>query len=145
MLPPYLFWSILLLTFGYALWRGRSDERTAATVCVAASVATRFAISPLGDRYSDLESGLLLIDLAVLAAFVAIALRSQRFWPLWISGLQLTNSLSHLMKAVNFDLMPRAYAAAAIFWSYPILLIILAGTWRGHRRALREATEPCPG
>jgi hypothetical protein len=138
MLPRYLFWAILFWTFAYALWRGRADERIAASVCLAASVATRFAISPLSERYTGLEVGLLLIDGAVLAAFVAIALRSKRFWPLWIAGLQLTASMSHLMKVVEFDLLPRAYAAAAVFWSYPILLIIIVGTWRTHRRSMRE-------
>ena len=114
-----LFWTMLVLTFAYALWRGRSDERIAATVCVLATVATRFAISPLSLRFTGIELGLLLIDLAVLAAFVGIALKSQRFWPLWIAGLQLTSSISHLMKVVEVDLIPRAYAAAAIFWSGP--------------------------
>lgn len=139
MLPRTIFWTILLLTFSYALWRGRSDERIAATVCLLASVATRFAISPLSVRYTNIEFGLLVIDAAVLVAFIAIALRSQRFWPLWVAGLQLTNSMAHLMKVVEIDLMPRAYAAAAVFWSYPILLIIIIGTWRSHRRARREA------
>lgn len=138
MFPRYFFWAILFLTVGYALWRGRSDERIAATVCLAASVATRFAISPLSERYANLEFGLLTIDAAVLLAFVAIALRSQRYWPLWVAGLQLTNSISHLMKVVDVDLLPRAYAAAAVFWSYPILLIIIVGTWRSHRRRMCE-------
>ena len=138
MLPRYIFWGILLSTFAYALWRGRSDERLAASVCVLATIATRFAISPLTERYTGVEVGLLIIDGAVLAAFVAIALRSKRFWPLWVAGLQLTSSLSHLMKVVEFDLLPRAYAAAAIFWSYPILLIIIVGTWRTHQRSRRE-------
>ena len=138
MLPRYIFWAILLSTFAYAMWRGRRDERLAAGVCLLASVATRFAIRPLSIRYTGLEIGLLLIDGAVLAAFITIALRSKRFWPLWIAGLQLTSSMSHLMKVVDIDLLPRAYAAAAVFWSYPILLIIAVGTWRTHRRSLRE-------
>jgi hypothetical protein len=138
MLPRYLFWTILLGTFAYALWRGRSDERIAASVCLLASIATRFVISPLSERYTGVEIGLLLIDGAVLAVFFTIALRSQRFWPLWIAGLQLTSSLSHMMKVIEVDLLPRAYAAAAVFWSYPILLIIIIGTWRTHRRSLRE-------
>lgn len=139
MIPRYyIFWALLLLTCGYALWRGRSDERTVASVCLLASLATRFAISPLQDRYASIETGLLLIDIFVLAAFVWIALRSQRFWPLWIAGLQLTNSISHLMKLAEFDLVPRAYGAAAALWSYPILLILAIGTWRGDQRSRAE-------
>lgn len=142
MIPRYyIFWSILLLTFGYAMWRGRSDERIVASVCLLASLATRFAISPLQVRYASLETGLMIIDALVLVAFVWIALRSQRFWPLWIAGLQLTNSISHVMKLAEFDLVPRAYGAAAALWSYPILLIILIGTWRSHQRSRRDSTD----
>jgi hypothetical protein len=134
MIPRYYFFlAILFLTCGYALWRGRSDERIVAVACLLATLATRFAISPLSVRYSGIELGLLIIDLLLLATFVAIALRSERYWPLWVAGLQLTNSMAHLMKAIELDLMPVAYRAAAVFWSYPILFVLAIGTWRGQR------------
>lgn len=139
MIPRYIiFWSLLLLTFGYALWRGRGDEKIAAGVALLATIATQFVMPPPSLRYSGLQFDLVVIDLAVLAAFVAIALRSERFWPLWVAGLQLTNSMAHLMKGIESDLLPQAYAAAAVFWSYPILLTIIVGTWRTHQRSLRE-------
>jgi len=144
MLPRYLFWTILIAICAYAFVRGRGDERCAAGVCLAASIATKFVIPPVAERYRTVDDGLVMIDLMVLAAFVALALRSKRFWPLWIAGLQLTNSMAHLMKAVDLDLVPRAYAAAAVFWSYPILLIIFIGTWRGSRRRSVVAGEPSP-
>ncbi len=139
MLPRYyFFWALLLLTFAYALWRGRGDEKIAAGVALLATVATQFVMLPPALRYSGLQTGLVAIVIAVLAAFVAIALRSKRFWPLWVAGLQLTNSMSHLMKGIETDLLPQAYAAAAVFWSYPILIILAVGTWRGHRRRMRD-------
>ena len=73
-----------------------------------------------------------------LGAFVLVALRSQRFWPLWVAGLQLTTSMSHMLKAVDAGLVPQAYAAAEKFWSYPILFILAIGTWRGHRRLIEQ-------
>jgi hypothetical protein len=144
MLPRFLFWTILLLTCGYALWKGRSDERLVAAVCLLASLATKLVISPLTQRYQGVESGLMVIDLTVLAAFLFVALRSNRFWPLWVAGLQLTMSTSHVLKAIELDLLPRAYAAAAIFWSYPILLILAIGTWRSHQREMRETRRHQP-
>ena len=139
MIPRYvIFWALLLLTCAYALWRGRGDEKIAAGVALLATVATQFVIPPPSLRYSGVQFSLVAIDIAVLAAFVAIALRSKRFWPLWVAGLQLTNSMSHLMKGIESDLIPQAYAAAAVFWSYPILLIIIVGTWRTHQRGQQD-------
>jgi hypothetical protein len=135
-MSPILYWTLLALTCGYALIRGRGDERIVAGVCVVASVVTAFALSPWRHRYSGVETGELLVDLVTLAMFVFVALRSERFWPLWIAGLQLTTSMSHFLKAVDLGLVPQAYAAAEKFWSYPILLILAIGTWRSHRRLL---------
>lgn len=138
MLPKQLFWALVILICAYAWWRGRSEERIAATTCLLATIATHFVISPLNERYTGVETGLLLIDLAVLAAFVAVALVSSRFWPLWAAGLQLTVTMSHVLKGIDLALLPKAYAAAAVFWSYPILLVIVVGTWRTKQKGARE-------
>jgi hypothetical protein len=142
MLPHYLiFWGMLLLTCGYALWRGNRYEQIAGAICIGASIFSYLTHSPVNARYLTLETSDLAIDTAVLLAFVAIALRSDRFWPLWVAGLQLTISMSHFFKAVDVDLMPRAYAAAERFWSYPTLVIIAVGAWRAHRRRREERTQ----
>jgi hypothetical protein len=140
-MSPILYWTLLILTCGYALTRGRKDERIVAGVCVIASVVTAFVLSSWRHRYTGVETGELLVDVGTLAAFVFVALRSDRFWPLWVAGLQLTTSMSHMLKAVDLGLGPQAYAAAEKFWSYPILLILAAGTWRGHRRMLAQRRE----
>lgn len=126
----------------YAFLRGRADERLAAAICIAATGATHGLMLLIGETYSRVETGLLLVDLATLLAFVYIALRTDRFWPLWVAGLQLTTLFAHILKAVQLDLMPQAYAAAAKFWVYPIFLIIVIGTWRTSRRHAAERREP---
>ena len=137
-MPSKYFYDVLLaLCCGYALWRGRGDERVAAAVCIGASLLSLAILRPLED-FRELEAGLLLIDVMVFAIFVAIALTSQRFWPLWVSGLQLTSLLAHLGRVTRIDLVPVAYAAAERFWAYPILFLIAAGAWRRHRRTLTQ-------
>jgi hypothetical protein len=139
MLPHSVYWAVLLLICGYAFWRGRSDERIAAATCLIATFVQLFVVSPAIRRYSGVEVGVLLVDLCVLLIFVAIALQSQRFWPLWIAGLQLTTVFGHILKAIQLSLLPYAYAGALRFWSYPILLIVAIGTWRTHHRSLAGA------
>ena len=134
--------ALLAAVSAYAFLRGRSDERIAAAVCVIASLVSVALLGPVRQRYSGVETGVLIVDLATLAAFTWIALKSERFWPLWISGLQLTTTMGHLLKAVDSNLIPLAYGAALRSWSYPILIIVAVGTWRGERR--RRHPVPAP-
>lgn len=138
MLSPAAYFALLFIVSAYAFLRGRTDERIAATICIVASIASVIAMSPLRGRYSHVEIGVLLVDGLALTAFVLLALRSERFWPLWAAGLQLTTLVAHVLKAVQLDLIPHAYAAAARFWVYPIFLIIVVGTWRSRHRQREE-------
>ena len=135
MLSPLAYYTLLFLVSAYAFLHGRGDERVAAATCIVATFATNLVYSPV-TGFSGIEVGVLIVDAAAFAAFTFLALRSERFWPLWIAGLQLTTLVAHVLKAVQLDLMPQAYAAAARFWVYPIFLIIVIGTWRSHRRRL---------
>lgn len=136
----YFFWGLLLATCGYALWRGRKYEQWSALICIAASVISVLFHSVERGGYFGVQMSDLLIDTVVLLAFTGIALVSDRFWPLWVAGLQLTISLSHLLKAIEPSLYPMAYAAAERFWSYPTLIIIAIGAWRQHRRRIAGGT-----
>jgi hypothetical protein len=123
---------------GYAFWRGRVDARIVAAAFFIGNFATFALRSQLSGGYSSVESGIFAVDLACLAAFTYAALISDRFWPLWVSGLQLTTSFGHVLKAVHSDMLPLAYAAALRFWGYPILIILAVGVWRHQQRLRRE-------
>jgi len=140
-MSPILYWTLLILTCGYALYRGGRHERLIAVVCIVGTIATVAVNSPLNKMYVHVEGGALLVDVAVLLAFVVIALLSDRFWPLWVAGLQLTTSAAHFLKAIDPHLVPLAYGAAVRFWSYPILLILAMGVWRHQNRHVREASS----
>jgi len=139
MIRMLIFNGLLIAICSYALWRGRFEERLTAITCVLATAATVIVKGPIHLSYSSVEIGVLLVDLATFASFTYVALKSDRFWPLWISGLQLTTSVGHLLKAIEPDLIPIAYAAAGRVWSYPILLILAYGTWRAHQRNRMES------
>ncbi len=132
-MAPAFFLLLLISVSTFAFFRGSSDERVVATICVLGSFATLFVASPLKHRFQSVETGTLIVDIAVLIGFIVVALRSARFWPLWVAGLQLTTTVGHLFKWMDADLFPRAYAAALQFWSYPILLLLFVGTWRAGR------------
>ncbi|MEO6256830.1 MAG: hypothetical protein ABIO69_08475 [Sphingomicrobium sp.] len=133
MLRVLFYFSLLIGVAAYALWRGRRDERIAALTCVVASLASFVLLVAHTADYANLELGVAMIDFAALVAFTWIALKSSRFWPLWVAGLQLTSILGHALKFSDSSMLPVVYATSLASWSYAILLIIALGTWRGNR------------
>ena len=142
MLSPQAYFVVLFVVCAYAFVRGRTDERAVAADVRAASSAAVLVAPPKAGAASHHEAGRVLVDVGAFVAFTLVALKSERFWPLWVAGLQLTTLMSHAFKVGRLDLMPQAYAAAARFWVYPIFLIIVIGTWRSHRRRMEERRQP---
>lgn len=140
-MAPTLFRILLALVALYAFLRGSRDERYAGAIMIVGAAATHLAISPLRQRFGVVETPVMMVDIAVFAGFLWIALRSQRFWPMWIAGLQLTAILGHVMKLVDTSLFSRAYGAALVFWAWPIVLLLAIGTWRAQRRTRREGDD----
>ena len=138
----FFYHALLYGACGYALLRGRTDARIVALVYLIGNFATAALRTQVGGAYSSVETGILLVDVAAFLGFTYAALISSRFWPLWVSGLQLTTSFGHALKALNSDLLPLAYAAALRFWGYPILIILAIGVWRSQRRSPRDQAQP---
>lgn len=86
------------------------------------------AASLIGSLWTSPEIGILGVDLLVLFALVILSLTSDRFWPLWMTGIQLTSVAIHFAAMVEISIVPRAYALAQGFWAYPMLGILLIGT-----------------
>lgn len=127
---------------GYALYRGRKDARIVAGVFLIGNFATLTLRSSSMGGYNSFELTVFLIDVACLLAFTYAAMISDRFWPLWVAGLQLTTSFGHVLKALDSQMVALAYAASLRFWSYPILLILVIGVWRSQRRLREQQAAP---
>jgi hypothetical protein len=132
MMRVVLFYALLLTVVLLALRHGDRETRYAALIALAGSLLSAASVYSIGGA-RPVEGFVALVDLGVLAAFVYIALKSCRFWPLWVAGLQLTTVLAHLLRLISPDLVDIAYQAAMRFWSYPILLILVVAALRTGR------------
>lgn len=123
------YYALVLVAVAAAFARGDRETRLAAVISLAASLLS----TALMNLHSQIAVSVALIDIAVLAAFVGLALTTRRFWPLWVAGLQLTTVLGHGLRLLQPNLVDIAYAAAMRFWSYPILFILIAAALRSER------------
>lgn len=130
MLRVAFFYLLLASVVLLALWRGKRDERIAAAVCVIGTALTVHAGDELPDRFQTFDGFAFMVDLGVFLAFLAIALRSERYWPLWVAGLQLSALTVHPMMVISPDLPAKVFGVGLAFWSYPILVLIGIGAWR---------------
>lgn len=92
--------------------------------------------SPSDNRFTHPEIGILIVDLAMLAAFLMLALNAERYWTIWICSMQIIQVLSHIPKMLIPELLPQAYFVIGAIWAYPMLIVLTIGTYR-HQQRLR--------
>jgi hypothetical protein len=135
---------ITLLAFccGYALLKGGAPEQVCACIMVLGTMLSFAALPIASGRYHNMEVGVLVVDLAMAIGFVGLALYSERFWPMWISSMQLVAVMSHFTPLLVQNPLPWAYAVAIQFWSWPMLVMLAWGTARHSRRLRRFNWDP---
>ncbi len=74
----------LLITAGVALWRGGWPERLAGVAMILAWFATCFVYN-IHQKFGP-QTAVFLVDLALMLVLLFIALRSNRWWPMWACG-----------------------------------------------------------
>ena len=130
---------LLLLLGGFAFVFGRSDERIAAATFVCTSLASVLIEARTGlIGHDGVAVSSVVVDVLALAGYMVVAVRSERFWPLWVAGLQLAMILTYGFAFRRIDLPPELKAEVSSFWLYPIALVIVIGT---SRNAGRRAVE----
>ncbi len=133
----YHYLTLLVLCTLYALWAGGGPERLGAAIFALSVAATHLIRTANEQRWLDIEAGELIVDAVTFLAFVAIALRANRYWPLWVSAMLGIGMLGHLARGMIPDTFWWAYAVVLTIWSYPIVLLFALGAFL-HRRRLRR-------
>ena len=135
---------LLLATCGYAISMGGPPERWVGLALLLAAASTILVHMPRVDvHFRSLETELLIIDGALLAALFAVAIRANRYWPLWTTAIHATAVAVHIAKAINPSIVWPIYATAASASSIPIQLILAWATFR-HRRRLKRFGNDAP-
>lgn len=120
-----IFLVVFVASLAIAFALGGNDERLAGAGMLLAAL-----ISPLVEDHAfrEVEVGILLVDLGLLTLLGAIAIRSDRYWPLFATGFLLTGAMIHLFPGMLPSMHPDTYADLTIIWAYPIQLSLMFGT-----------------
>ncbi|MEE9433234.1 MAG: hypothetical protein V3V15_03240 [Sphingorhabdus sp.] len=118
---------ILILACSYVYIRGGCTGRIGAAILVVTSLLGHWFGSNMA--WGQFRYDIALIDTACLMLFLLLAMRSDRYWPIWAAGLQQTAVLTHLGAAILPEISPAIYEALATFWKLPILVVMVAGTY----------------
>ena len=128
------FVSLLAVTTLYALWAGGGPERVGATIYALSVVATFLTLLAHDRDWLNLETGVFIVDVVTFLAFIPLALRADRFWPIWVTAFLGIAVLGHLAKLIGPGVFWWAYAVVLTIWSYPILALMALGTFLHRRR-----------
>jgi hypothetical protein len=128
------YYALVALCCAYAFAKGGAPERVGSVILAVASILTLFAAWGRSHGYVSFQLGIFIVDLGCLLAFLLLAVRAERYWPLWITALQIIGTGAHAVKLADPEIIGKAYAFAMAFWSYPMWGLIALGTYRHQRR-----------
>ena len=123
-----MYFGCLLATCIVVWRRGQKPERLGAAIVFAGSIATVLAAAVPSLNLDDAQLGILLVDLLMLAGFLALVLNTDRYWPVWVCGFHLVGVATHLVMLFYPSILPQAYRLVHGLWAYPVMFAIMIGT-----------------
>lgn len=136
------FIALLVICSAYAILKGGAPEKIGATVYALSCVATYALLEVSQILWRSIEIGVFVIDVTMFVFFCALAMRADRFWPIWVSAFLGLGVLGHLARWAGPGVVPWAYAVTLTIWSYPIAVTFALGTWRHQQRLALHGVDP---
>jgi hypothetical protein len=117
----------LLLCAAYGSLAGGKTGKAGAAIFLTATASTA-AGAMLNPTWASTSYAVFAVDSGCLLLLAALAVNSNRFWPIWAVGFQMVAVATHVATLWIPDIVPKAYQAILSFWSIPILWVMVAGT-----------------
>jgi hypothetical protein len=131
----YLFgFTLWFFIIGLAYWRGGWPERAVAVINLIGILVT--PVVQERPFVAHFQLNILLIDFCVMVAFMVVALRSDRWWPLFATAAALMTVLTDLAY-IWVHLSHRLALTGEVIWSYVAIFALAGGVaeieWRRQR------------
>lgn len=133
-----LFTAFLLASCAYACLAGGKEGRWISLFVLSAALLS-IPASYLDYGWFRVQLPVLVIDVLLLGGLLFVAVRSRRFWPLWMTAFHLISISTHVARIAEPHLPPLIYFALQSFWSLPGLLAMVAGIMLDRRAGLLKS------
>lgn len=132
-----LFYGLLTVAVLLAFVIGGRPERQVAVMLVAATAASKIVAWQPFAHFGRFEPLLFAIDLLLLAGLSHVAMRSDRYWPIWLTALHAYSLVAHIARVLIPTTTLAVYLANSALTADPGLVLLMIGSWRHHRRQKR--------
>lgn len=133
-----IFFALLLLCCAYSACFGGKEARIAVGMMVVAVLATRIVTWMFITLWP-----LTIVDIALFLGFLTLSLRSERYWPLWVTGLHGVSIAAHIVALVGPPIPYRVYHGIMGVWSIPVMIMMTLGIMldqhEGKNRGFRKS------
>lgn len=116
----YVQYGLYALFFVLALAKGAAPERLCAGILLFMPIVDHLHHFAIGGSvlYRKVDVGHMAIDVLVFCALLPVALRSNRFYPLWLGGAQIISISAHLYRMAIVEIDRIAYDVMQVMPSY---------------------------
>jgi hypothetical protein len=121
---------------------GKPEQWTASVFIIGFLVEVAYNHIAQPDSFRVLNPFFLALDLGTFVYLMWIALRANRWWPLWTTALQLIILSAHLAAYLKIPAMRGVYWAMTSLTNYPQYLIVFFGVIFHSRLKLRVGDYP---
>lgn len=135
-----LFALLMAGSCGYALLRGDPSAKVVATTVILGSLLSAVLIEQTSELWQGSEPGVFVIDVIMLMIFVAVMIKSDRFWPIWTTAAQLLSVLAHIGPLLRNAHIAVPFAVSEQLWSWFILAQLAYVTWQRYPFAKASTT-----
>lgn len=144
MISALFFTGFLIFSLCFAAWKGGAPERLAAAIYFAGAAASLLVAQgeTPGRGFRDVATPLLIVDLSLGVGLTLLAVGANRLWLIGASAAQWVAVLAHVVRAVEPKIIPTSYAFLTVIWSWPMVVLLLAGTIAHRRRLVAAVLVP---
>lgn len=123
-----LYWVMVALCCLIAIVWGGKPGIWGAGIFTTKTVAGFFA-ALLDQTWRTITVPVLTVDILSFLAFTILALRCDRYWPLWASGCALGAVAIHLATLIETGVRPAVYHGLKGLMAIPMLLLMVRGIY----------------